>query len=124
MADDHGINTAGQHGGNGTIGGKSAEVAADGGIHPVHALAAHLYGASLAPGVHGAEQVCFREVLYELHFGRVVPLQRVLGDVHNVAAPILGRGNAVDAAVAHGHIKTLQIQKNMFHRFSSQRRIA
>ena len=124
MADDGVIHIHRFHSGHGTVGSESAEVAAHSGVHPVDALAAYLHRASLAPGGHSAQQVGLRQVLHKLHFLGIILFKLFLGILYNAATPILDGSNPVHTAQSCRNIKAFQIQENMFHIVTSQRRIA
>ena len=121
VTDDGVVHIHSLHGGDRTVGGESTEVTAHSGVHPVHTLAANLDGAVLTAGSHCIQQVCLREVLNELHFGSIVLLQSFLGVLDDVSTPLIQGCDAVDAAQANRHVKTLQVQKNMFHHITSIR---
>ncbi len=108
VADDGGGAAHGAGSRGGAVGGEGAEVAAHRGVHPVDALAAHLDEAALTSGAHGSQDVGLGEILDELHLAGVVVLQALLGVGDDVAAPVLQRGDAVDAAVLHGDVKPLR----------------
>ena len=115
VTNDGGVHAAGQHGGHGAVGGESAEVAAHSSVHPVDALAAHLHGAVFTPGSRRAQNVGLGEILDKLHFAGIVGFQSFLRVLYDVAAPLVQGRDAVDAAVGYGHVKALQVQKNMLH---------
>jgi len=115
MSDDR-VSAADRLGGiGGAIGRKGAEIAADGRIITVNPLTANADRTVLVLGLHGTDDMCFREKHGKGGLIGRIGLKRLLDVPDDARAPLADREDAVDATGFLGNVKSLEVQINAFH---------